>query len=536
MKAIVSTPNNGKPLVLSKASALSQIKWNGFAWWHLECEGNTLTVNGKGPEYLECRGCGKIYKRQSMLNTQSDIRDSRAKALISNVYEDGDDRYVVRSQSDPSKGYQVLKRCGVWECSCPDYLKYKRYALWHCKHIRAVLYYAENERKSKQYNAKTPDEVWDWFFDDNPATDDMTFDDWLEHKLWDWFFDEDKATDGMDFDKWLEYKRTVNSRPSPPMRPSLIACKDTTQEEFALANKLDEKQIVHGDDGVLAYLINGKVTISFCGTMELATRHGITISDIQTRQAYHLAVATAKATNPKTNITQAGAHSSPKLLSRLRPNPNAETVAIGLAKRNAVLKVIPEITVYTFANKHAVEPPFDYLDAYNECVKIPHKGLGEWHVSNITKELYPDKPPADIDRDGWIAIYKACQKHAGELEANPDVERSRMVQTDDGEWVMVTETGDNKSPSPTCEYYEKGRCKRCLVSHPTLYIGHTHPKVACDGDIDSDACKRTQERFPSDFGIVTEEYNPNQWKEEADIVMANLKGMTVQEYRKQKNG
>ena len=213
--------------------------------------------------------------------------------------------------------------------------------MWHCKHIRAVLYYAENERKSKQYNAKTPDEVWDWFFDDNPATDDMTFDDWLEHKLWDWFFDEDwifgsiepkiPATDNMDFDKWLEYKRTAQSRPSPPMRPSLIASKDTTPDEFALANKLDEKQIVNGNDGksegkarreglpfsptfLLAYLINGKVTISYCGTMELATRMGITISDIQTRQAYHLSVAPAKAHNPATGNTQAGAHSSPKLI------------------------------------------------------------------------------------------------------------------------------------------------------------------------------------------------------------------------------
>jgi len=40
--------------------------------------------------------------------------------------------------------------------------------------------------------------------------------------------------------------------------------------------------------------------------------------------------------------------------------------------------------------------------------------------------------------------------------------------------------------------------------------------------------------YPS--GAVTEKYNPNQWKEEADIVMANLKGMTVEEYKRQKNG
>ena len=428
--------NNGKILVLGKAEALSEIKWNGFAWWHLECEGNTLTVNGKGPEYLECRSCGKVYKYQGMLrSTQGDVRDARARALISNVYEDDDDRYVVRSQSDPSKGYQVLKRCGVWECSCPDYLKYKKYALWFCKHIRAVLYYAENERKSKQYNAKTPDEVWDWFFDDNPATDDMTFDDWMEHKLWEWFFDEDKATDGMNFDKWMEYKRAAQSRPSPPMRPSLIASKDTKPEEFELANKLDEKQIVNGDDGVLAYLINGKVTISFCGTMELATRHGITISDIQTRQAYHLSVATAKAHNPKTNITQAGAHSSPKLISGM-PNPNAETVAINLAKRNACLKVLREVDVYRFANQHAQTVSDNAL-----------------FYCNVSAKLSTQK--------------KQSEQRTGQLS------KSYMTQTVDGEWVMVTETGDNK---PRCEHYDNGRCRRCLVSHPTLYIGHCHPK------------------------------------------------------------
>jgi len=179
-------------------------------------------------------------------------------------------------------------------------------------------------------------------------------------------------------------------------------------------------------------------------------------------------VATAKAYNPATGNTQAGAHSQAKLISG-RPDPDTETKAQGKAVRNAILKVIPEYIVYDFANKHAQKPQFDYQDAYHECVKVfTHKGLGEWHVGNITKELYPDIPPAEIDRDEWIAIYKACQKHAAELDANPDVERSYWAKKADGDVVLVTETGDDDSPVPQCEFLDKGKCIRVLVPHPFL--------------------------------------------------------------------
>lgn len=234
--------------------------------------------------------------------------------------------------------------------------------------------------------------------------------------------------------------KSISQQPlNSKLSPSLLCC--GTQDEFLKVNSLDEQQIVNGNDGALAYLINGKVAISYCGALKLAELHGIEVSDIQTRQAYHLVVATAKAHNPHTNITQAGAHSQTTLLSGLRPDNDAEIKAIGKAKRNAILKVLPEHVVYDFANKHAQKPQFDYLEASYACVKVfTQKGLGEWHVRDITKELYPDKQPAEIDRDGWIRIFRACQKHAAELEANPEVEKSKSYWAKTTDVVLVTET------------------------------------------------------------------------------------------------
>lgn len=484
MKAIVSTPNNGKPLVFKKAEYDGKIKHIDFDMWlHKEngCNGS-IQPNGK-PGYYDCIKCGTMFKKQSMLASQIETREERAKDLISEVRRDNhqDCGFYVRSQSRP-KAYVVYKDShGNWHCPCEDFKKHKKYDAWHCKHILACEYWLENEQKSKE--------------------------------------------------------RAFTNRPS-------LICTGT-QDEFELANRLDEKQIVRGETEPLAWLINDKVAISYAGTLILASRIGVTVTDVETKEASDKIVATAKAHNPKTGNTQAGAHSQTKLISG-RPDNDAEAKAQGKAVRNAILKVIPEVTIYQFANKHAQEPPFDYLEAFYACQKVyTDKGLGDFHVSSVVKELYPDKPPAEIDRDGWIAIYKACQKHADELEANPDVEKSKSywAKTKDGDVVLVTETGDNKSPSPRCEFYEKGRCKRCLVSHPYLGIGHTHPKVACDGDIDSDACKRMQERFPGSFGItppddgkfyVNGKFNPDFWKVGLDEMMANLKGITVEEYRQQK--
>ena len=514
MKLGISTPNKetGQALspgkaektqalptsfVLSFAEKHGHIKYLGYSdgWLHKDC-GGTLSANGK-PGHFDCRKCGEMFKKQGMLQTQLDTRIERAKDLLSTVSLElrndkiGLIRFVVRSQSRP-KAYLVYRDShGNWTCPCEDFQKHKQYDDWKCKHVLACEYWLENEERAL------------------------------------------------------------------PQRPSLICT--GTQDEFELANKLDEKQIVQGNDGksegkaytfLLAYLINGKVTISFCGMMELATRHGIRITDIETTEASDKIVAVVKAHNPATGNTQAGAHSQDKLISG-RPDNVAEAKAIGKAKRNACLKILNEVDVYTFANKHAQNPPFDYLEAFYACQKVYiDKGLGDFHVSSVVKELYPDKPPADIDRDGWIAIYKACQKHADELDKNPDVEKSKKdttsrilsywAKTESGDVVLVTETGE-KSPSPKCEDYDRGRCKRCLVPHPYLGIGHCNPKVACNGDANSDACNRMAKRYPYSFGIVTDEYkaryykdgkfNPDFWKEGQNVLMASLQRITVQEYR-----
>lgn len=391
MQAVIANKNS-KPLVLGFAEKNGHIKYLGYSdgWLHKEngCDG-TLAANGK-PGHFDCRKCGTAFKKQSMLASQIETREERAKDLISEVRRDPhhDCSFYVRSQSRP-KAYVVYKDShGNWHCPCEDSQKHSKYHQWHCKHVLACEYWLENEEKSKER----------------------------------------------------------------ALRPSLIASKDTTTAEFELANKLDTEQIVNGDDGVLAYLINGKVAISFCGTMELATRHGISITDIQTRQAYHLAVATAKATNPQTGNTFAGAHSSPKLLSGLHPNPHAKTIAIGLAKRNAVLKVVPEVTIYQFANKHA---------------------------QKVSTQNKPN------------------ERRTGQLS------KSHMAQTTDGEWVMITEMGD--SPSPKCEFYFEGYCeKHCPVDRKLYQHGlcnlSRNIKPGCKGDTTSAECQRMRERFPYSVG------------------------------------
>jgi len=386
-----SSNNGNKPLVFKKAEYDGKIKHLGYSdgWLHTEC-GGTLSPNGT-PGYFDCKKCGSEFKKQPMLLPQVDTRDERAKALLPTVrLEHRDDkigliRFVVDSQSRPKRYLVYRDNHGNWTCPCEDFQKHKQYDAWHCKHVMACEYWLENEKASKERAAT--------------------------------------------------------------IRPSLICT--GTQEEFSKANSLDERQIVRsageaytsGDDGMLAYLINGKVAISYCGTMTLAKMMGIEISDVETKEASQMMVATAKATNPKTGVTQAGAHSQSKRFDGGRVDNDAEIKASGKAKRNAILKVIPEYVVYDFANKHAQNPPFDYLDAYSACVKVfTRKGLGEWHVANITKELFPERQPAELNREQWIRIFRTCQKHADELSESPEVqkEKAQWAKTIDGQIVAAT--------------------------------------------------------------------------------------------------
>lgn len=48
-------------------------------------------------------------------------------------------KYLVSSQSDSSKWYEVLWHKDQWSCSCPDYSKHHK----RCKHIYAVNYFAK---------------------------------------------------------------------------------------------------------------------------------------------------------------------------------------------------------------------------------------------------------------------------------------------------------------------------------------------------------------------------------------------------------
>ena len=45
--------------------------------------------------------------------------------------------FLVRSQSDPNRWYQVKWQKYHWECECPDYLKHHK----KCKHTHAIAYY-----------------------------------------------------------------------------------------------------------------------------------------------------------------------------------------------------------------------------------------------------------------------------------------------------------------------------------------------------------------------------------------------------------
>jgi len=429
---ISSEKSNGKAMVLSFAEKNGHIKYMGYGdgWMHKEndCNG-MLRANGK-PGHFDCRKCGSPFRKQPMLGTQMDTRIERAKALLPTVsLEHKDDkigliRFVVDSQSRPKKYLVYRDNHGNWTCPCEDFQRHTQRDAWHCKHIMACEYWLENERHSK----KT---------------------------------EKERA------------KRCRQSRHLFSIRPSLICT--GTQAEFEKANSLDNAQIVQmangcKDDLPRAYLINGKVAISYRGTLELARLHGIEFSDVEAKEASDKIVATAKAYNPNTGNTQAGAHSQAKLNSG-RPDSDAEVQAVEKARRNACLKVIPEVEIYTFANKHAQKPPFDYLDAYNECVKVfTQKGLGEWHVRDLVKELYPKRKPAELDRVAWIAVYNACQRHAHELEATPNVEKSKSywAKTIDGEIVAVTETGDNGSPvsekvkaKPTLLASQKRTCPNC---------------------------------------------------------------------------
>ena len=388
---------NGRVLVLSRAEAEGKVKYypHGMGWYCAECVIGMRHNGVKGK--LECPRCGTSAYFKEM--------SARQKQALDGLVEQGEITCVngkyqlphtAQPVDEPDKPYDAIAHLET---------------RFSCK-VRGVIS-AERINGNGSFKAILS------------AKQKSGLDSTIDTTL-------DTAT--LKSLGWTPPKPKVKAKPEAQalprfslFRPSLIVA--GTPDEMQTANALDAKQIVNGNDGVLAYLINGKVTISFCGTMELATRMGITISDIETKQAYHLAVATAKAHNPATGNTFAGAHSSPKLLSGLRPNPNAETIATGLAKRNAVLKVVPEVEVYKFANHHA-------------------KNVG---ASGAVASTEGNNSPSRVNTHK-----KQKETLTGEIN------KSHWARTIDGQIVAVTETGTSASTSKASQ---KRTCPAFNVTH-----------------------------------------------------------------------
>jgi len=403
MKLGISTQNNGnngKAMVLSFAETNGHIKYMGYSdgWLHKDC-GGTLSANGK-PGYFDCRKCGDSFKKQSMLQSQLDTRDERAKALLPTVsLEHRNDkigliRFIVRSQSR-----YLVKRDnhGNWTCGCEDFQVHTKYDDWHCKHILACEYHLEKESKAtdEPYDAIAHLEtrfrckVTGVLSAERIRSEGEARSGREGQALSPGFASlltsgngsfkvvlSARQKSGLDstIDTTLDTAtlKSLGWTPPKPLRPSLI-CKGT-QKEFETANRLDEAQIAQMKEGCTdglsrAYLINGKVAISYYGTLKLAETLNIEVSDVQVKQASQGKVATAKATNPKTGVTQCGAHSQPTLLNGLMPDNDAQIKAQGKATRNAILKVIPEVDVYRFANKYAQKPSDDLLCDGTEPMK-----------------------------------------------------------------------------------------------------------------------------------------------------------------------
>jgi len=385
MKLGISTPNNGnngKAMVLSFAEKHGHIKYMGYSdgWLHKDC-GGTLSANGK-PGYFDCRKCGDSFKKQSMLQSQLDTRDERAKALLPTVsLEHRNDkigliRFIVRSQSR-----YLVKRDnhGNWTCGCEDFQVHKKYDDWHCKHILACEYHLEKESKADEpYDAIAHLETRfrckvTGVLSAERINGNGSFKVVLSAKQKSGLESTIDTTLNETALKSLGYESPKPAtQKKVAVRPSLICT--GTQDEFETANRLDEAQIAQMKEGCTdglsrAYLINGKVAISYYGTLTLAETLNIEVSDVQVKQASQGKVATAKATNPKTGVTQCGAHSQPTLLNGLMPDNDAQIKAQGKATRNAILKVIPEVDVYRFANKYAQKPSDDLLCDGTEPMK-----------------------------------------------------------------------------------------------------------------------------------------------------------------------
>jgi len=131
-------------------------------------------------------------------------------------------------------------------------------------------------------------------------------------------------------------------------KPSVYSLKDF--KGIVRKNKLDVLQILrklNGDDSLpLVYETDKTLDISYAGMMLLAKQKVIKVKVVLVSKRSERFVSLAKATNPRTKITQFGAASYP---ITIRFSDEVIKHIVGrLALRNAIKKVVPHQEVLAF--------------------------------------------------------------------------------------------------------------------------------------------------------------------------------------------
>ena len=135
------------------------------------------------------------------------------------------------------------------------------------------------------------------------------------------------------------------------MKPSVYSKNDL--DGIIRKNKLDVLQILaemNGEGSLpLTYETPRTCDISYAGTMVLAKQKGITVEVVLVKKMSARFVSLAKATNPKTKITQFGAASYP--ITIRFTDEVIRHIVERLAFRNAIKKTIPLPEVLAFIYK-----------------------------------------------------------------------------------------------------------------------------------------------------------------------------------------
>jgi len=139
------------------------------------------------------------------------------------------------------------------------------------------------------------------------------------------------------------------------LKPSVYSLKDF--EGIVRKNKLDVLQILrrmNGDDSLpLVYETDKTLDISYSGMICLAKQKGIKAEVYLVSKRSERFVSLAKATNPRSQVTQFGAASYP---ITLRFSDEVIRHIVGrLALRNAIEKVLPRQEVLVFISVRCVD-------------------------------------------------------------------------------------------------------------------------------------------------------------------------------------